>query len=88
MVNLGSFWGWWEETELREQLIKAMQRNQLVNIMYVAKDSSVTKKHVKVIKIVGDLFQAFYFTRCAKCTFLISDVLAVISVVSKEREVV
>ncbi|MFT9819113.1 transcriptional regulator [Lysinibacillus sp. NPDC056185] len=74
---------------MREQLIKAMQRNQLVNIMYVAKDGSVTKRRVKVIKIVGDLFQAFCFTRCAKKrTFLISNVLVVIPFVSKGREVI
>ncbi len=54
---------------MREQLIKAMQRNQLVNMMYVAKDGSITKRRVKVIKIVGDSFQAFCFTRHAKRTF-------------------
>ncbi|MEE3805478.1 transcriptional regulator [Lysinibacillus fusiformis] len=73
---------------MREQLIKAMQRNQLVNMMYVSKNGSVTKRQVKVIKIVGDSFQAFCFTRHAKRTFLISNVLAVIPVVSKERGVV
>ncbi|MGE7676096.1 transcriptional regulator [Lysinibacillus sp. NPDC094403] len=73
---------------MREQLIKAMQRKQLVNMMYVAKDGSVTKRRVKVIKIVGDSFQAFCFTRHAKRTFLISNVLAAIPFVSKEREVV
>ena len=73
---------------MREQLIKAMQHKQLVNMMYIAKDGSITKRHVKVIKIVGDLIQAFCFTRCAKRTFLISNVLIVIPFVSKEREVV
>ncbi|MGE7694750.1 transcriptional regulator [Lysinibacillus sp. NPDC094177] len=73
---------------MREQLIKAMQRNQLVNMIYVAKDGSVTKRRIKVIKIVGDLFQAFCFTRCAKRTFLISNVLVVIPFVSKGREVI
>ncbi|TQR30915.1 transcriptional regulator [Lysinibacillus sphaericus] len=63
-----------------------MQRNHLVNMMYVVKDGSLAKRHVKIIKIVGDLFQAFYFTRCArsaKRTFLISNVLVVIPFVSK-----
>ncbi len=74
---------------MREQLIKAMQRNQLVNMMYIAKDGSViTKRRVKVIKIVGDSFQAFCFTRHARRTFLISNVLAVIPIVRKGREVV
>jgi len=73
---------------MREQLMKAMQRNQLVNMMYIAKDGSVTKRQVKVIRIVGGTFQAFCFTRHARRTFLISNVLAIIPIVSKGREVV
>ncbi|MFJ8090327.1 transcriptional regulator [Lysinibacillus sp. NPDC095746] len=71
-----------------EQLIKAMQRKQFVNMMYVAKGGSVSKRHVKVIKIVSNSFQAFCFTRHAKRTFLISNVLVVIPFVSKGREAV
>lgn len=73
---------------MREQLVKAMQRNQLVNMMYVSKNGSVTKRRVKVIKIVGDSFQALCFMRQTKRTFLISNVLAVVPVVYKERGVV
>ncbi|KEK12651.1 transcriptional regulator [Lysinibacillus fusiformis] len=73
---------------MREQLIKAMQRNQLVDIMYIAKNGSVTKRRVRVIKIVGDSFQAFCFTRQAKRSFIIKNVLAVTPVFRKEREVV
>lgn len=77
-----------EETTMREQLIKAMQRNQLVDIMYIAKNDSVTKRRVRVIKIVGDSLQAFCFTRQAKRSFIIQNVLAVTPVFRKEREVV
>ncbi|MFJ7700307.1 transcriptional regulator [Lysinibacillus fusiformis] len=73
---------------MREQLIKAMQRNQLVDIMYIAKNGSVTKRRVRVIKIVGDSFQSFCFTRQAKRSFIIRNVLAVTPVFRKEREVV
>lgn len=73
---------------MREQLIKAMQRNQLMNMMYVSKNGSVTKRRIKIIKVFGDSFQAFCFTRNAKRTFLISNVLAVIPIVNKGREVV
>ncbi|AMO33316.1 transcriptional regulator [Lysinibacillus sp. fkY74-1] len=73
---------------MREQLIKAMQRNQLVDIMYIAKNGSVTKRRVRVIKIVGDSLQAFCFTRQAKRSFIIQNILAVTPVFRKEREVV
>ena len=57
-------------------------------MMYMAKDSKVSKRRVKVIKIVGDSFQAFCFTRQAKRTFMIDSVLAIVPVFHKEREVV
>lgn len=73
---------------MREQLVKAMLRNQLVNMMYVSKNGSVTKRRVKIIKIVGDSFQAFCFMRQTKRTFLIRSILAVTPVIRKERDVV
>ncbi len=73
---------------MKEQLVKAMQRNQIVNMMYIAKDGSITKRRIKVIKIVGDSFQAYCFTRQAKRTFMINSVLAVVPIIHKERSVV
>lgn len=65
-----------------------MQRNQLVNMMYVSKCGEITKRRVKIIKVVGDSFQAFCFTRHAKRTFTINNVLAVVPVLHKKRKVV
>lgn len=73
---------------MREQLVKAMQRNQFLNMMYMSKDGTVSKRRVKIIKIAGDSFQAYCFTRQAKRTFMIGSVLAVVPVILKEREVV
>lgn len=73
---------------MKEQLIKAMQRNQVVNMMYIAKSREITKRRIKIINIVGDSFTAFCFTRYAKRTFMINNVLAVSPIVRKEREVI
>lgn len=73
---------------MKEQLIKAMQRNQLLNMMYIAKDGTVSKRSIKIIKIVGNSFQAYCFTRQAKRTFMIDSVLAVVPVIHKDRSVV
>ncbi|MFJ7662950.1 transcriptional regulator [Lysinibacillus sp. NPDC097162] len=73
---------------MKEQLVKGMQRNQLVYMMYVAKDGYITKRCIKVIKIVGDSFQAYCFIRQAKHTFMIDSVLAVVPIILKERSVV
>ncbi|MFJ8102779.1 transcriptional regulator [Lysinibacillus sp. NPDC096212] len=73
---------------MKEQLIKAMQRNQIMNMMYLAKSGEVSKRRIKIIKIVGDSFQAYCFTRQAKRTFMIDSVLAVVPITQREREVV
>ncbi len=77
-----------EWIDMKEQLVKAMQRNQIVNMMYIAKDGSITKRRVKVIKIIGESFQAYCFIRQAKRTFMIDSVLAVVPNIHKERSVV
>ena len=73
---------------MRNQLVKAMQRNQLVNMMYMAKSGEVSKRRIKIIKIVDDSFQAYCFNRQAKRTFMIDSVLAVVPIIQREREVV
>ncbi|MFJ7408057.1 MULTISPECIES: transcriptional regulator [unclassified Lysinibacillus] len=73
---------------MREQLIKAMQRNQFLNMMYLAKDGTVSKRRIKIIKIVGNSFEAYCFKRKAKRIFMIDSVLAVVPVIQSERSVV
>lgn len=74
---------------MREQLVKAMQRNQYVNIMYVSKTGDISKRRIKIIKMmVNDSFQAFCFLKNAKRTFIIENVLAVAPILYKERDVV
>ena len=73
---------------MKEQLIKAMQRKQFLNMMYMDKDGKVSKRRIKIIKIVGESFQAYCFNRQAKRTFMIDSVLAVVPIILKERSVV
>ena len=73
---------------MREQLIKAMQRNQLLDIMYMAKDGVISKRRIKIVKIIGDKFQAYCFIKHAKRTFFIDSVLAVAPVLYNERGIV
>lgn len=61
---------------MKQQLIKAMQHNQIVDIMYMAKDNTITKRRIKLIKIAGDTVQACCFTRHAKRTFKFDNILA------------
>lgn len=68
---------------MKEQIKKSMQYNQIVDIIYMAKDNTLTKRRIKLIKIAGDTVQAYCFTRHAKRTFKIDNILAVYPVISK-----
>ncbi|MCK1998948.1 transcriptional regulator [Psychrobacillus psychrodurans] len=69
-------------------LMKCMERNQLVELMYMDSKGNISKRRVKVLKIKGDTFQVFCFKRNAKRTFIIDNVLACVPMIHKERAVV
>ncbi|MBD8035962.1 MULTISPECIES: transcriptional regulator [unclassified Solibacillus] len=61
---------------MKEQIIKAMQYNQTLDIMYLSKTHAISKRRIKLIKIAGNTVQAYCFTRHAKRTFIIDNILA------------
>ncbi|WP_433594988.1 transcriptional regulator [Lysinibacillus xylanilyticus] len=58
---------------MKGQLIKAIQHNQLVMMMYVLKSVFITKRCIP---------------KQAKRTFIIDNVLAIVSVVYKKRGII
>ncbi len=77
-----------EGTSVRINLMKCMERNQLVEIMYMDSKGNISQRRLKVLKIQGDTFQAFCFKRNAKRTFIIENLLAFVPVIHKERAVI
>lgn len=73
---------------MRTELQKAMKNRETIFIMYMAKDHVITKRRVKVLKLSGDTFTAYCFTRRAKRTFRIQNVLAVAPIKQYERQVI
>lgn len=73
---------------MKGQLLKVLQRNQLVDMMYIAKSGEISKRRIKVIQITDDLFSAYCFTKQAKRTFKIDNILALSPVIRREREVI
>ncbi|MEK9196804.1 transcriptional regulator [Lysinibacillus halotolerans] len=73
---------------MKEQLLKVMQRNQLVEMMYIAKNGEITKRRIKVTKVLEDKFNAYCFLKRANRVFCIDNVLALVPVIRKEREVI
>lgn len=70
---------------VKGQLLKAMQRNQLVNMIYMSSSGDITKRRVKIIKISSDNFQAYCFVKHAKRTFIIDNVLAAVPIIRSEE---
>lgn len=68
---------------MKNQLIKAMQHKQIIDIMYIANDGAITKRRIKLIKIAGESFQAYCFVRHAKRTFKFENVLAAYPVINR-----
>lgn len=64
-------------TNMKDQLIKAMQKCQLVTIIYLSKSEVITKRKVKILEIAGDKFTAYCFIKQARRTFIIQNVLAI-----------
>jgi len=58
---------------MKDQLIKEMQHNQLVNMMYILKSGFITKRCIP---------------KQAKRTFIIDNVLAIVSVGYKKRGII
>lgn len=73
---------------MKNQLLKVLQRNQLVDMMYIAKNGEISKRRIKVLQITDDSFSAFCFLKNAKRTFKIDNILALAPVIRKEREVI
>ncbi|MGE7667409.1 transcriptional regulator [Ureibacillus composti] len=73
---------------MKGQLLKALERNQFVEMMYISKKGEITKRRIKVSKVLDDKFNAYCFNKHSSRTFIIDNVLALVPVIRKEREVI
>ena len=73
---------------MRILLEKYFNRGQIVEVIYLSKSGEISKRRLQILKIQDDSFQGFCFTRSAKRTFLIDNVLACVPVVRRERDVI
>lgn len=73
---------------MREQILKAMKRHQLIDVIYMAKNGDITKRRVKVLKMAGGSLQVYCYTKNAKRTLILEQVLALKPVILKERGVI
>lgn len=73
---------------MKAQILKAFKYQQLIDMMYMANDGSISKRRIKVLKVQGDSFQAYCFLRHKKRTFKMENVLSLMPVIHKERQII
>lgn len=82
------YWLKEEGTDVRIELIKSMDRNHVLNMMYMAKDGAISKRRIKVLEVGEVSFRAYCYLRKSSRTFRIDNILALVPVTSRERVVV
>lgn len=73
---------------MRNKLMKSMERSELVDMMYLAKDGTVSKRRIGVLQVGDVSFRAYCHLRKSKRTFTIDNVLALVPIIRKESMVI
>ncbi len=72
---------------MKKTIMKAMKYNQIMTMIYLSKDGAITQRRIKVLKLSNNTISAYCFTRGAKRTFYIENILAITPLTCEERKV-
>jgi predicted DNA-binding transcriptional regulator YafY len=75
-------------TSVRKILEKSVKYGEVLDMMYVANDGSITKRRIKVLQVGEVSFRAYCYLRKSKRTFKLENVLALVPVARKERMII
>lgn len=73
---------------MRVELVKSIERNYILDMMYMAKGGAISKRRIKVMQVGEFSFRAYCYLRKSNRTFKIDNVLALVPVTSRERMVI
>ena len=73
---------------MRVELIKSMDRNHVLDMMYISKDGAISKRRIKVLQVGEVSFRGYCHLRGSRRTFTIDNVLALVPVIRKEKVVI
>lgn len=73
---------------MRNKLLKSIKYNKSLDMMYMAKDGSISKRRIDVLQVGEVSFRAYCHLRGTKRTFTIDNVLALVPVIHKESRVI
>jgi len=65
-----------------------MEYKGLLDMMYLSKNGEVSKRRIKVLQVGDVSFRAYCYLRGSRRTFTIDNVLALVPVVNRERNVI
>lgn len=72
---------------MREKLQRAMKDGRIVEIVYEAKNGSISQRHIRVLSMKGDVMHAFCYLRGMNRVFYIDQLLAVYPVNYRQRRI-
>ncbi|MEK4403235.1 transcriptional regulator [Sporosarcina sp. FSL K6-6792] len=73
---------------VRNQLIKSAGYNESLDMMYLARGGTISKRRINLLQVGEVSFRAYCFLRKFKRTFTIDNELALVPVVHKESMVI
>lgn len=73
---------------MREQMVKAIKFQQVLEVVYMDKAGKLSKRRIKVLNLHGEKMWVWDYSRRAKRTFIVDHVLACQPVLQREREIV
>ncbi|MDW0112193.1 transcriptional regulator [Sporosarcina saromensis] len=73
---------------MRKTLERSVKFGEVLDMMYVTKDGSISKRRIKVLQVGEVSFRAYCHLHRSNRTFTINNVLALVPVVTKESRVI
>ena len=73
---------------MRNQLLKSVEYNESLDMMYLAADGQISKRRINVLQVGEVSFRAYCLLRKSKRTFTIDNILALVPVITQERMVI
>lgn len=70
---------------MRSDLMKSMEENYVIDMIYLAKDGVISQRRIKVLQIDEDSFRAYCCLRKSSRIFKVDNILALVPIISKER---
>ena len=72
---------------MREQLFRAMKNGRILEIVYQAKDGTISQRDIRVLNIKGEGVLAFCYLRGMKRVFQIDQILAAYPAKFQQRRI-